>query len=216
MFVARIFFSLFIFCYLKNLSWLWLSWKLDLILACPPAKFNSIFVLILFSSYLGLPTIRICVFMAGKNWNSVGLLYFSRTSLSLTFNNWFSHFCVCKWVCIIHAVYSATLIMLMIGWEPLCFSSCSSEQSSSIKLSSSSSSSFFSFGVRVKSREGKVLAREGAKWKSCSGGGTCLVLSRYSQVLTFKEDDHIHHWNSCWGGKRKNLNRELREEIILP
>merc|ERR1719341_2538546 len=94
-------------------------------------------------SDLGLPTIRICVFMAGKNWNSVGLLYFSRTSLSLT------------------------LIMLMIGWEPLCFSSCSSEQSSSIKLSSSSSSSFFSFGVRVKSREGKVLAREGAKWKSC-------------------------------------------------
>ena len=44
-------------------------------------------MLVILKSYLGLPTIRICVFMAGKNWKSVGLLYFSRTSLSFTFNN---------------------------------------------------------------------------------------------------------------------------------
>ena len=43
------------------------------------------------TSDLGLPTRKIFVFVAGKNWKSVGLLYFSRTSLSFTFYSWLSY-----------------------------------------------------------------------------------------------------------------------------
>jgi len=38
-------------------------------------------------SDLGLPTSKIRVFVAGKNWKMVGLLYLSTTSLSFTFKN---------------------------------------------------------------------------------------------------------------------------------